>query len=945
MIRAGLRVAVIATVLTISVGGFGTPCLAQTKPIDAAETQTVDTLLSAAERLDGHGQYATSEPLCRRALAGLQNLAEPTEDDTYQTVRALWDLAGNIENQNRYAEAEALDLQALAVREKRHLDEQISEALSHLAKNIRAQGRYPEAEMLVRRALALIHEAYGSGDPSTLAMEAYLDRILVDLGRSAEAEPLLKKVLAAWPKKMAPTDSQWHLALDDLGVAIRAQGRYAEAETFFRQVLDFEKTSAVDDQTDTADSLSLLPVALSHLAADLEAQGESRYGEAEPLFRQALALHLQALGPSHPTTRRDFRDLGELLDLKGEHAAAVVALRNACGDSTPGGPRGGQTDGAGSEDQTCSRELASALLGWAGQGGGHLSTDSPEALKQEAFLQAQRASVSAAGVAMARSSALTAARRDGVGDDAAELEAKWLADDALDANVVRAAAGSESDRTIGPARKIDTHVDVTEDQVRSANVRLSEYRQMATDRRANDAAIARLTAQLKARSPQYWDFRSPQPTPAGALQGGAGAPALLRPDEAVVLWMIPPGTDKGLVFAVSREAFAWARIGLAGDEIKAKVDQLRRQIDPHAYAQTPDRGLARVQATPDRAGEGFDRATAYALYRALLGNPDIDAVIAPRQVLLIAPSGPMWSLPPGLLVTRRPEGGDADPAALRATPWLLRDKAVALLPAVSSLRTLRQLLAKDRPVPTDRLLALADPDFGNRAAPEAGATTSPRGMDYYVRGATVLNGVLDLPRLPGTRVEAWALASALGAPRASVLTDADASKAQLMARNADGRLSRVKVLEFATHGLVTGDAGLAQPALALAKGGKPADELLLASEVTGLKINADWTLLSACNTASPDAPEAQGLSGLSRAFFFAGAVSVVVSHWRVDDKVTATLIPDTLKRQANDPRLGRAEALRQASLAILDDPAGRHALPSYWAPFTLIGEAGPVAGR
>jgi CHAT domain-containing protein len=154
----------------------------------------------------------------------------------------------------------------------------------------------------------------------------------------------------------------------------------------------------------------------------------------------------------------------------------------------------------------------------------------------------------------------------------------------------------------------------------------------------------------------------------------------------------------------------------------------------------------------------------------------------------------------------------------------------------------------------------------------------------------------------------------------SLLTGRDASKAQLMARNVDGRLAQVKVLEFATHGLVAGDASdLAEPALALAAGVKPEDELLLASEAATLKLHADWVLLSACNTASPDAPEAQGLSGLSRAFFFAGARSLLVSHWRVRDDVAPKLIPAMLLAQRQHPDLSRAEALRQASLAILDD--------------------------
>lgn len=97
----------------------------------------------------------------------------------------------------------------------------------------------------------------------------------------------------------------------------------------------------------------------------------------------------------------------------------------------------------------------------------------------------------------------------------------------------------------------------------------------------------------------------------------------------------------------------------------------------------------------------------------------------------------------------------------------------------------------------------------------------------------------------------------------------------------------------------------------------------------------------ACNTASPDAPVAEGLSGLSRGFFYAGAKSLLVSHWRVRDDVAPLLIPAMLLAGREHPDLTRAQALREASLAILDNRELRAADPAAWAPFTLIGEAGP----
>ena len=167
----------------------------------------------------------------------------------------------------------------------------------------------------------------------------------------------------------------------------------------------------------------------------------------------------------------------------------------------------------------------------------------------------------------------------------------------------------------------------------------------------------------------------------------------------------------------------------------------------------------------------------------------------------------------------------------------------------------------------------------------------------------------------------------------------------MLARNADGRLARVRVIEFATHGLIAGEAtGLVEPSLVLAAGATAEDGLLTASEAARLTIHAEWVLLSACNTASPDASGADGLSGLARAFFHAGARSLLVSHWRVNDGIAPVLVPAILAAMAREPGLSRAAAVQQASLDILDDsrppPLIRHV-----GPFTLIGKPGADGAR
>src|SRR5262249_30800324 len=151
-----------------------------------------------------------------------------------------------------------------------------------------------------------------------------------------------------------------------------------------------------------------------------------------------------------------------------------------------------------------------------------------------------------------------------------------------------------------------------------------------------------------------------------------------------------------------------------------------------------------------------------------------------------------------------------------------------------------------------------------------GATRGINAAQMYTRGIAVnLDAVRSLPPLPETADELRAMAKAMNVPDSNLLLGADATQPELAKRN----LAPYRVLAFATHGLMAGDlAEVGEPALVLtpprvARGDD--DGLMTASKIAHLKLNADWVILSACNTAADDGtPGAEGLSGLARAFFY-----------------------------------------------------------------------------
>jgi CHAT domain-containing protein len=390
-------------------------------------------------------------------------------------------------------------------------------------------------------------------------------------------------------------------------------------------------------------------------------------------------------------------------------------------------------------------------------------------------------------------------------------------------------------------------------------------------------------------------------------------------------------------------------------DINAKVTKLREALEPNAPM------ISDIPA--------FDLNLAYDLYAALL--KPTEANWRPAKNLIVVTNGALGLLPLSLLPTEpsRVDPND-DPlfSSYRKVPWLARTHAVTLVPSISALLTLRKL-----PVGTasrQQMIGFGDPLFSKEQADEAAkddaaegdkplqvanASNLTRGMPLKRRNGPKLDGIdsvqlAQLPRLPDTAEELKSIALALQADPAKALNlGKDANEKNVKAMN----LSKFKIIAFATHGLVPGELdGLTQPALALtapAVADSDGDGLLTMEEILALKLDADWVVLSACNTGAGVVAGAEAASGLGRAFFYAGTRALLLTNWSVHSESARELITDLFKRQADDPKLTRGEALQQAMMALVDGPGyigadGKtefaYAHPLFWAPYSIIGDGG-----
>jgi CHAT domain-containing protein len=747
---------------------------------------------------------------------------------------------------------------------------------------------------------------------------------------------------------LGPDHLQVGRFLNNLAALYRAQGRYTEAEPLYKRALAIDEKALGPDHPDVGRDLN-------NLARLYDARG--RYAEAEPLYKRALAIDEKVLGPDHPDVGTDLNNLAGLYFFQSDWALAADYWRRSTSIIVRRAERGTLVG----EALTGKRKSEAALLNWQFWGLVKVAyrlaaKQHADALPREMFQTAQWGQSSEAAESLAQMAArgakgdpkLTALARE-----RQDLIAEWQRRDQ-----VRSAAVAQ------PPEKRSREAE-TENVTRLSAI---------------DARIAVIDKELAANFPDYAALVSPAPLSVEEVQ------AQLRADEALVLFLDTPEwkptQEETFIWVVTKTDERWVHSELGTATLTREVSALRCGLD-YQGAWFDDKNVwngsrcndllktAYTQADHDvfRKLLPFDLVRAHVLYNGLFGQ--IEDLVEGKR-LLIVPSGPLTQLPFQVLVTEPPK--DTIPSnfvGYRDVAWLARKHAITVLPAVSSLKALRELAKEshaDEPYvgfgdplldgdptkyPDDAERAKlarekrCDPTLRQRVASLLGLRGGTRAMTRSNGGVADVADIRSWAPLPETADELCDVAHDLSVdPKTHLYLGAAATEAKIKELSESGALAKYKIVHFATHGAVAGEVSRTlEPGLLLTppeQASETDDGYLSASEIAALRLDADWVILSACNTAAGEATGAEALSGLARAFFYAGARSLLVSHWEVASNATVKLITKAVAELKRHPKIGRAEALRRSMLSIIDTGKDYEAHPAFWAPFVLVGEGGAL---
>ena len=420
--------------------------------------------------------------------------------------------------------------------------------------------------------------------------------------------------------------------------------------------------------------------------------------------------------------------------------------------------------------------------------------------------------------------------------------------------------------------------------------------------------LDRYAAFVRQKAPAVAELATPRPLPAVEFQ------RRLRTGEALVATLVTP-----------RDLYLWA-VTHEGVTVK------RQPVDERSVTELVTR--LRASLVPQGAGRvpPFDAEAAHQLYR-LVFEPLAPALKGVTDVTWFG-HGPLGAVPPAVLVTSPPKRKQLSaPAELAATEFLVERYAFSSLADLSLFTWHR-----DKPEPSR-----ADGSFlgvGASLLSTAELAGGPRARSYELAGGLDGRALAALPKLPESVDELKGLADIAGKGGATLWLGPEASEKRFVG---DG-LRGYSTIALATHGFLPGEVqGVPEPALLLALEQDSKDRfdgILTSREIAGLQLGADLVILSACNTAAADGrPRAEAFTGLSQAFFMAGARSLMVSHWPVMSGAAVQLTTKTMGHATHGGE-PLSRSLQQAMRAVRKAGATSaiEAHPSYWGPFVVVGD-------
>jgi CHAT domain-containing protein len=653
-------------------------------------------------------------------------------------------------------------------------------------------------------------------------------------------------------------------------------------------------------------------MSLNSLAELYRSQG--RYTDAEPLYQRSLDILEGALSRDHPDVGTALNNLAALYQSQGRYADAehlyqrsLDILERALGPDHPAVAKSlnnlalmYRKQGGDAlplirrmiSNKSAETGLALPVL-FGAEINGLISHD--EALEASLHVIQQSNQTAAALAINALAKRFTDPRRMGAGS-----------------NLLAALVRQDVDLTEYAAR--------LNEAIWASVSKPPRERDPATEKAIKDRIAATATERQALRSKLAIEYPEYAALSLSKVLSSNEIMSLLAEDEALVVFSFGKNS---YAWVISKAHVDWSELKVTADEITALVAALRKPIEqnrPHAR---------------------FDAVLAHRIYEATFGA--IASDIGGKKRISVVTNGALTGLPLQLLVQADPTGKH-----LKDVDWLVRSYAITILPSIGSLRVLRSSYIPSPAWKQKPMIAFADPVFSKkeraRALPQQQLAIRSITQSYRGKRLDTAELAEHLPPLPGTRKEVLAIADYLNISESDIYLGLAATETRVK----EAELDEYRIIYFATHGLVSGEIEefarvKAEPALALTTPDKPSehdDGLLQASEVAKLNLNADWVVLSACNTAAPgNTPGAEALSGLAQAFFVAGARSLIVSHWNVDDVAAARLMIATFLASSRDPKLSHAEALRQSMLAMIDGAkSDADADPRLWAPFVVVGE-------